>query len=114
MPTYDYECTECGYKFEYFQAMSDDPLSTCPQCGSRLRRLIGGGTGIIFKGSGFYVTDNGKKKSASEKTDAPEKTGASTGKSSKDDAPSKNTASPDTSSGQGSESKSKSEKTVGV
>ncbi|MFP4266733.1 MAG: FmdB family zinc ribbon protein [Spirochaetaceae bacterium] len=60
MPTYDYECTECGYEFEYFQAMSDEPLSTCSSCGGRLRRLIGGGTGIIFKGSGFYVTDNGK------------------------------------------------------
>ncbi len=62
MPTYDYECTACGHEFEHFQAMSDDPLSTCPECGGKLRRLIGGGSGIIFKGSGFYVTDNGKAK----------------------------------------------------
>ncbi len=61
MPTYDYECKACGHEFEHFQKMSDEPLSTCPECGGALRRLIGGGTGIIFKGSGFYVTDNGKK-----------------------------------------------------
>jgi len=60
MPTYDYECTECGYSFEYFQAMSDAPLDKCPECGGRVRRLIGGGLGVIFKGSGFYVTDNKK------------------------------------------------------
>lgn len=58
MPTYDYECKSCGYTFEYFQSMSDQPLTTCPQCGKEVRRLIGGGLGIIFKGSGFYVTDN--------------------------------------------------------
>ena len=61
MPTYDYECKNCGYEFEYFQAMSEDPLDTCPECGGELRRLIGGGTGVIFKASGFYVTDNKKQ-----------------------------------------------------
>ncbi len=69
MPTYDYECTECGHEFEHFQAMSDDPLKNCPQCGGRLRRLIGGGTGVIFKGSGFYVTDKKKADSPSSKTE---------------------------------------------
>ena len=58
MPTYDYECTHCSHTFEHFQSMSDDPLAICPECGGALRRLIGGGSGIIFKGSGFYVTDN--------------------------------------------------------
>ena len=58
MPTYDYECKECGYTFEHFQMMSDQPLTTCPSCGGPVRRLIGGGLGVIFKGSGFYVTDN--------------------------------------------------------
>ena len=58
MPTYDYECTKCGYTFEAFQNMSDEPLTKCPECGKKVRRLIGGGIGIIFKGSGFYVTDN--------------------------------------------------------
>ena len=58
MPTYDYECQSCGHVFEYFQSMSDEPLSECPKCGKGVKRLIGGGMGIIFKGSGFYVTDN--------------------------------------------------------
>ncbi|MDR0554838.1 MAG: zinc ribbon domain-containing protein [Treponema sp.] len=57
MPTYEYECKSCGHVFEVFQNMSDDPLKNCPQCGKDIRRLIHGGTGIIFKGSGFYVTD---------------------------------------------------------
>ncbi|GAB6089016.1 FmdB family zinc ribbon protein [Spirochaeta dissipatitropha] len=59
MPSYDYECTACGYQFEEFQAMSDPLLTDCPSCGeSTLKRLIGGGLGVIFKGSGFYVNDN--------------------------------------------------------
>lgn len=65
MPTYDYECTECGYTFEYFQSMSDDLLQECPKCGGKVKRLIGGGLGVIFKGSGFYVTDNKKSSSTS-------------------------------------------------
>ena len=66
MPTYDYRCEECGYTFEHFQAMFDEPLTECPKCGNAVRRLLGAGTGIIFKGSGFYVTDN--KKSGTEKS----------------------------------------------
>jgi len=57
MPTYDYECTTCGHTFEAFQSMRDDPLSSCPRCRGRVRRLIGGGMGVNFKGSGFYTTD---------------------------------------------------------
>lgn len=60
MPTYEYECKSCGKTFEAFQSMSDAPLSSCPACGKSVRRLIGGGTGIIFKGSGFYVNDSKK------------------------------------------------------
>ena len=60
MPTYEYECKGCGYSFEVFQAMSDEPLKTCARCGKEVRRLIFGGAGVIFKGSGFYVTDKGK------------------------------------------------------
>jgi len=61
MPSYDYECTRCGHSFETFQMMSEEPLKVCPSCEeAALRRLIGGGTGIIFRGSGFYVTDNRK------------------------------------------------------
>jgi putative FmdB family regulatory protein len=57
MPTYEYECKTCGHTFDVFQSMRDEPLKICPECGKELRRLINGGTGIIFKGSGFYVTD---------------------------------------------------------
>ncbi|GHV95177.1 hypothetical protein AGMMS50293_14970 [Spirochaetia bacterium] len=60
MPTYEYECKSCGHTFEAFQAMRDEPLKVCPECGKEIRRLIFGGTGVIFKGSGFYVTDKGK------------------------------------------------------
>lgn len=65
MPTYDYKCEKCGRTFEYFQSMSDDPLTICEECEGSLKRLIGGGLGIIFKGSGFYVTDNKGKNSNS-------------------------------------------------
>ena len=71
MPTYGYECRSCEYTFDAFQSMSDEPLKTCPKCGEGgLRRLINGGTGVIFKGGGFYVTDKSGKggKSASAKT----------------------------------------------
>lgn len=57
MPTYEYECGTCG-TFEQFQRITEDPLSDCPHCGSAVRRLISSGTGIIFKGSGFYSTDS--------------------------------------------------------
>lgn len=62
MPTYEYECEACGHEFEKFQSMSDKPVRTCPECKKRkVRRLIGTGAGIIFKGSGFYETDYKKK-----------------------------------------------------
>ncbi|MFP4300958.1 MAG: FmdB family zinc ribbon protein [Alkalispirochaetaceae bacterium] len=66
MPTYDYQCDSCGHVFEAFQSMSDDPLRECPECKeAALRRLISGGSGVIFKGSGFYVTDSRKSTAAS-------------------------------------------------
>lgn len=57
MPTYDYECEKCGHRFELFQSMKEEPKKRCPKCRGKLRRLIGTGAGMIFKGSGFYVTD---------------------------------------------------------
>ena len=57
MPTYEYECLKCGYDFEVFQSMTAKPKKTCPKCKGKVRRLIGTGGGIIFKGSGFYATD---------------------------------------------------------
>ncbi len=66
MPTYDYECTKCGHEFEAFQKMNDEKLTHCPKCKGKVRRLIGGGSGIIFKGTGFYETDYKKKSPASD------------------------------------------------
>ncbi len=57
MPTYDYECTQCGHAFEAFQNISAQPLKKCPECGGRVQRLIGTGAGFLFKGGGFYQTD---------------------------------------------------------
>jgi putative FmdB family regulatory protein len=58
MPTYDYQCSACGHTFEKFQSITSGPLRKCPKCGkNKLKRLIGTGAGLIFKGSGFYITD---------------------------------------------------------
>ena len=62
MPTYDYFCEKCQNTFEYFQSMSDSALEKCPKCNNKVRRLISGGSGLIFKGSGFYLTDYAQKK----------------------------------------------------
>ncbi len=64
MPTYEYECNECRKRFELFQSMKDEPVKTCSHCGGEVRRLIGAGAGIIFKGSGFYVNDYKGSKAA--------------------------------------------------
>lgn len=68
MPTYDYKCKDCGYKFEYFQSMTDDHLKDCPKCGGSLKRLIGSGAGPIFKGNGYYQTDYKPKPKESSAT----------------------------------------------
>ncbi len=58
MPTYEYQCSACGHEFEEFQSFSEEPLKLCPKCKKKkLVRLIGTGTAILFKGSGFYETD---------------------------------------------------------
>ncbi len=58
MPTYDYKCQACGHEFEKFQSITSSPIKKCPHCGkNQVKRLIGAGAGLIFKGSGFYVTD---------------------------------------------------------
>jgi len=64
MPTYDYICSDCGYEFEHFQSMSDEPIRVCPKCKGAVKRKIGGGTGLIFKGSGYYLTDYVRKSSS--------------------------------------------------
>ena len=89
MPTYEYSCQKCGQNFEAFQSMRDEPFRECPKelCRlpkwghGRVKRLLGTGAGLIFKGSGFYTTDYrsdsykeaAKKESATKKPDAAEK-----------------------------------------
>lgn len=74
MPTYEYECRKCGYQFERFQSILADPVKTCPKCHGRVARMLTTGSGIIFKGSGFYETDY-KHQHAS--VEVPPKSGAS-------------------------------------
>ena len=57
MPTYEYECTKCGHRFERFQRITEEPVKRCPKCRCKVRRLFGTGVGILFKGGGFYETD---------------------------------------------------------
>ncbi len=65
MPTYEYACQKCGHEFEQFQSMRDETLKKCPKCKKAgLKRLVGGGAGLIFKGTGFYITDYKKKTGA--------------------------------------------------
>jgi putative FmdB family regulatory protein len=77
MPLYEYECKDCGVRFERMQSFNDAPIKVCPECEGEVHRIIGA-TGIIFKGSGFYVTDNrrsgeaGKNKAGA--TDKPAET----------------------------------------
>ena len=80
MPTYEYICKDCGNRFDYFQTMSSPPLkeyNCCKNKSSRVERVISGGTGLIFKGSGFYLTDYKSKK---EKKDLKNKTNDSKNK----------------------------------
>ncbi len=71
MPTYEYECEKCKYLFDVFQKMTDEPVALCPKCGFKATRLIGKGSGIIFKGSGFYATDYKNKKGSPESNPCP-------------------------------------------
>ena len=77
MPVYAYECNECGVRFERRQSFSDDPIAICPECEGQVRRLIQPAR-IVFKGSGFYVTDN---RSSSKSTVSSPDTGESSSKS---------------------------------
>ncbi len=79
MPNYDYKCQKCNHVFEIFQKMSDPKLEDCPQdgCDGKVKRLLGSGAGVIFKGSGFYQTDyrsDSYKKAASKEKGGDKKT----------------------------------------
>ncbi len=74
MPTYEYACPDCGHEFEAFHAMSAAPVKLCPKCGKKkVKRLMSAGSGLIFKGSGFYITDyrsEGYKQAAKKESEA--------------------------------------------
>ncbi len=93
MPTYEYECQKCGHQFEVFQSIKAAPKKTCPECKGRVKRLLGTGAGLLFKGSGFYITDYRKpgykeahkKESGSTTTESAKKSSTSTKTTSKKD-----------------------------
>ena len=84
MPTYDYQCLACGHTFEAFQMMTDKPLRKCPVCQGKVKRLLGTGAGLIFKGSGFYETDY--KRTSTASSAAASSDGPSNGKTNAVDA----------------------------
>lgn len=91
MPIYTYRCENCGVQFERQQSFNDEALKRCPECNkNKLRRVITP-SGIVFKGSGWYVTDNKSKPGAANKP-APVKTGAETKSEGKDSAPAASTS----------------------
>lgn len=90
MPTYQYACTDCGHAFEQVQSFSDDALTTCPECRGKLRKVYNA-VGVVFKGSGFYRTDNrsssgsssgSSSSGSSSSTSSPDSSGSSSGSSS--------------------------------
>jgi putative FmdB family regulatory protein len=57
MPTYEYQCMLCSYRFDLFQSITEEPVRECPKCHGKVERLISAGAGFLFKGKGFYITD---------------------------------------------------------
>ncbi|MCB2205472.1 zinc ribbon domain-containing protein [bacterium] len=110
MPTYDYQCKECGHRFEEFQSMKDPVLEICPACNKpALQRLIGAGAGLLFKGSGYYLTDYKKSSSSAaasssseESSTASSSTAAPSEKNSNGSASSTTSSSKSTSTEKGS------------
>ncbi len=110
MPTYEYRCPN-GHEFEQFQRMSEPPVATCPVCGAQAERQLSGGAGILFKGSGFYITDYRSEsyKKAAEAEKGPSGAGGSSGTS----GPSTSSGSPGSSSSSGSSAGGSSSKSTG-
>ena len=76
MPTYEYRCPKCGHEYEKIQKISDNARPKCPKCGTKGERMISGGVGVVFKGSGFYETDYKRAGETRKSGDEPSKTGA--------------------------------------
>ena len=92
MPTYEYACPKCGHEFEQFQSMLDEPLKKCPQCKKTgVKRLVGGGAGLIFKGTGFYITDYKTKKGTPHKDGGSDSRAASSESKTSDSKPATST-----------------------
>jgi putative FmdB family regulatory protein len=100
MPTYTYQCNSCGHGFEAVQRFSDDPLTECPECGSAIRRVIQP-VGVVFKGSGWYITDS-RPKSSGDGAESSSRSSSSKDKGEKAEKPAK---------AESSDTSSKSEKT---
>lgn len=96
MPTYEYECPKCGTQFELFQKISARPVAKCPKCGAQAKRLLSGGAGLVFKGSGFYLTDYGRagQKPRSESDSSPSESKSETKSETKPKADTKPDAKP--------------------
>jgi putative FmdB family regulatory protein len=116
MPTYQYACTSCGEQVEAVQKFSDEPLTECPSCGGRLRKVFSA-VGVVFKGSGFYKTDSRAGAKKRSETKSPEeksgeksgdKTGDKSGSGSSTDKPAPAASTSDTSSSTSSSSSSSS------
>ncbi len=103
MPTYDYECLSCHHRFERFHSMTAEPESQCPECGGPVKKLIGTGAGILFRGSGFYITDY---RSSDYKRKAKEESGSGSGTSTPPASPETKSTPTTKGSGDGSSSSS--------
>ncbi|MCH7691720.1 MAG: zinc ribbon domain-containing protein [candidate division Zixibacteria bacterium] len=104
MPTYEYKCRKCRHEFEEFQSILAEPVKVCPSCNGQVERIISGGAGLIFKGSGFYITDY-KRKGEKKPTEKSESKNDSK-KESKESSSSSSTSPKKSSDGSSSKSKS--------
>lgn len=107
MPTYEYKCLSCERRFEVFQSMSDRPLTECSECRGPVKRLIGKGAGLLFKGSGFYVTDYRSESYRQAEKRAASDTGTSTATASPKAGPSATGTAPSSSGSAGATEKKK-------